>query len=82
MGQVNEKNSITLSEEDISALECPVCYTIPSEYQIYQCENGHTVCLGCHSKMTSNENCPQCRMKMFKTRFTNFVSEKVLQKLK
>ena len=68
---------VPLTEEIISSLNCPVCFEIPSENQIYQCENGHTTCLGCYSKI-QNRNCPQCRMEMFKTRFTNFVSTNVL----
>ena len=68
---------VPLTEEIISSLNCPVCFEIPNENQIYQCENGHTTCLDCCLKIPK-KNCPQCRMEMFKTRFTNFVSNNVL----
>ena len=74
-----QTESVLLTEDVISSLNCPVCFEIPSENQIYQCENGHTTCTDCHSKIQNN-NCPQCRMIMFKTRFTNFVSNNVLPK--
>ena len=79
MGQ-HESKSIPLTKETISSLNCPVCFEIPSENQIYQCENGHTTCKECASKI-QNKNCPQCRTKMFKTRFTNFVSNNALPKI-
>ena len=68
---------VPLTEEVINSLNCPVCFEIPSKNQIYQCENGHTTCLDCYSKI-QNKNCSQCRMEMFKTKFTNFVSNNVL----
>ena len=72
--------SVFLTKDDISSLNCPVCFEIPSENQIFQCENGHTTCTDCYSNIQNNQNCPQCRMVMFKTRFTNFVSNNVLPK--
>ena len=73
---------VPLTEEIINSLNCPVCFEIPSKNQIYQCENGHTTCLDCYSKIQNNKNCcPQCRMEMFKTRFTNFVSNNVLPRI-
>ena len=75
-----QTESVILTKDDISSLNCPVCYEIPSENQIYQCENGHTICLDCYSNIEEGKNCPQCRMVMFKTRFTNFVSSNVLPK--
>ena len=74
-----EQKPVLLTEEDISSLNCPVCFEIPNENQIYQCENGHTTCTDCYLNM-QNKNCPQCRNVMFKTRFTNFVSNNVLPK--
>ena len=88
MTSTNETEFVILSEETVNSLSCPVCFETPkfdpsivdpSENDIYQCENGHTVCAHCHKKMT-DKNCPQCRMSMFKTRFTNFVSENFLPK--
>lgn len=81
----NEIEFVILSEETVNSLSCPVCFETPksddpSDNKVCQCENGHTVCADCHEKMT-DKNCPQCRMSMFKTRFTNFVSENFLPKL-
>ena len=74
-----QPQSIPLSEENKRLLECPVCFEIPKVNQIHQCENGHMVCIDCYSKML-NANCPQCQMKMFKTRFNKIVSDEILPK--
>ena len=76
-GSQEKADDPPFSEENIKSLECPVCYQIPSLNQIYQCENGHNVCVDCYSKIPE-EICPQCRKQMFKTKFTNFVSNNVL----
>jgi hypothetical protein len=37
--------------EDIrDSLECPVCYSVPSNSPIYQCHNGHLICKDCHAR--------------------------------
>ena len=41
-----------------TALECPVCATVPQTTPIFQCGNGHTICNSCHDQV---ENCPSCR---------------------
>ena len=71
--------SIKASLDDPTLLPLSGVPTLHPCKEIYQCENGHTVCADCHKKM-SDKNCPQCRMSMFKTRFTNFVSENFVRK--
>lgn len=73
-------SSVLLSEENKRLLECPVCFEIPKVNRIYQCENGHMVCVDCYSKLPNAANCPQCQMKMFKTRFNKIVSDEILPK--
>ena len=92
----NQKDSIQISEEDYSALECPVCYSIIiTTDHIYQCENGHITCQDCYSKLPSkadfvnrvsciedlDRRCPECRMDLFKTRHPKFTSN-IFAKLK
>ena len=48
-------NKRQLSEE----LECPVCFQLPRNPPIFQCENGHLICCDCQPKV--NETCPQVR---------------------
>ena len=72
--------SIKASLDDPTLLPLSGVPTLHPCKEIYQCENGHTVCADCHKKMT-DKNCPQCRTSMFKTRFTLFVSENFLRKL-
>ena len=77
----NQKDSIQISEEDYSALECPVCYSIIiTTENIYQCENGHITCQDCYSKLPS-KRCPECRMNLFKTRHLKFACN-IFAKLK
>ena len=77
----NQTKSIVISEEDVSVLECPVCFYIPAaNEQIYLCENGHHTCKNCYPKL-ANKQCPLCRMEMFQTRFPIFMSN-ILPKLK
>ena len=74
MATTNQTKSIVISEEDVSVLECPVCFYIPAvNEQIYLCENGHHTCKNCYSKL-ANKQCPLCRMEMFQTRFPIFIS--------
>ena len=68
-------------EETISSLACPICFEIPTVNEIYQCENGHNICINCYDKLVevdSTKNCPQCRKEMFKTRYTYFVTNNIL----
>ena len=79
--ETNQTKSIVISEEDVSVLECPICFYIPAENdQIYLCENGHHACKDCYLKLP-NKTCSLCRMKMFMTRFPIFISN-ILPKLK
>ena len=72
----DEPEIVPLSEETVFSLKCPKCFTIPGVNQIYQCENGHTICFQCYS----HKNCQGCELPMKKTKFTNFVSQNVLPK--
>ena len=81
MATTNQTKSIVISEEDVSVLECPICFYIPAANdQIYLCKNGHHICKNCYSKL-SNKKCPMCRMELFQTRFPIFISN-ILPKLK
>ena len=42
-----------------SALECPVCLTLPSG-EVHQCNEGHTVCIDCWRRINPR-CCPECR---------------------
>jgi hypothetical protein len=39
-------------------LECPVCIEILKSVPVYQCANGHVICMDCIEKLN---NCPICR---------------------
>ena len=69
-----KKESIVISEEDVSELECPVCFSIPKVNAIHQCGNGHITCFECYRKL-HNKKCPQCRAEMVITRFPGIVSK-------
>lgn len=62
--------------ETMKALECPVCYEMPKEGNIYQCPNGHMHCNACHSRL---DNCPICRVPIGNAR--NLALETVLSTL-
>ena len=78
----NSTEALPLSiEETISSLACPICFEIPTVNEIYQCENGHNICIDCYDKLVEVDgakNCPQCRKEMFKTRYTYLVTNNVL----
>ena len=42
-----------------SALECPVCLTLPNG-EVHQCNEGHTVCIDCWRRIDPR-CCPECR---------------------
>ena len=39
-------------------LECPICYNVPNDGPIFQCQRGHVACAKCHQKL---KECPICR---------------------
>ena len=39
-------------------LECPVCMETIKSVPVYQCANGHVICMDCIEKLN---NCPICR---------------------
>jgi hypothetical protein len=73
-----EKNNIKAERDDLkqendtlskvmeelkSALECPVCLTLPRAGPVPQCPNGHFICSPCKRKERSagRQDCPTCR---------------------
>ena len=64
------------SSNAIKLMECPVCldYLQPP---IFLCQNGHSVCTNCKSKLTA---CPTCRAIMCNTRC--IVLEHIIKKIK
>ena len=78
----NSTQVLSLSEEEtVSSLACPICFEIPTVNEIYQCENGHNICIVCYDKLVEVDGakkCPQCRKEMFKTRYTYLVTNNVL----
>ena len=42
---------------------CPVCLSLPLG-KIYQCKEGHLVCMDCFKKLRSPISCPTCRTAM------------------
>ena len=64
-------------EELRKSLECPVCFLTPKAGPLYQCKNGHIVCSVCNEKI---KECPQCRVKLPKSRIRNLFAEQQLEK--
>ena len=52
------KNSSDFEEYIRDLLECPVCMEIIKSVPVYQCANGHVICMDCIEKLN---NCPICR---------------------
>ena len=81
MATNNTTEVFSLSEENTNSLACPICFEVPTVNQIYQCENGHNICIDCYEKLVEvdgTKNCPQCRKEMFKTRYIDFVTNNIL----
>ena len=57
-------------------LECPVCTETIKSVPIYQCANGHVICMDCIEKMN---NCPICRNESALRR--NLKLENIVQRL-
>ena len=55
---------------------CPVCFTLPL-CNIYQCKEGHIVCMDCYNKLKSSVLCPTCRTKMPQAPIRNRGAEQV-----
>ena len=80
MATKNTTEDFSFSEENVHLLACPVCFEVPTVNQIYQCENGHNICIDCYEKLVEvggTKNCLQCRKEMFKTRYIDFVKKHV-----
>ncbi len=45
--------------------ECPVCYQYLQSVSFVQCQNGHSGCITCYSKLST---CPMCRLQLKITR--------------
>ena len=43
--------------------QCTVCLSLPL-CNIYQCNEGHLICMDCHNKMETPLSCPTCRSQM------------------
>jgi len=75
----DEKDDIStkhyLSLETINdILECVICLEVPRKNPIYQCDNGHLLCVNCHQRI---KNCPMCKLDLRKNRA--LAVEKILQ---
>ena len=57
-------------------LKCAVCRSLPF-CNIYQCKQGHLICMDCHSKMPKPISCPSCRTPMPATPIRNRAVEQV-----
>ena len=57
-------------------LQCAVCWSLPL-CSIYQCKEGHLICMDCYSKMTKPISCPSCRTPMPATPIRNRAAEQV-----
>ena len=55
---------------------CPVCLTLPLG-SIYQCKEGHLVCMDCYKKFRSPILCPTCRTAMPNDPIRNRAAEQV-----
>ena len=65
--KMGDKNAISTSGSDRKRLKmiesvynCTVCLGLPI-CNIYQCLEGHLICMDCHNKMPTPVNCPTCR---------------------
>ncbi len=58
--------------------KCPICFEIP-EKEIYQCQNGHTICNVC---VESVSICPQCRVNLGTPRIRSRPLEDILDLMK
>jgi len=76
LSSFSEMGGVKASADVREDLECPVCLLVPTNTPVYQCENGHLVCRGCHGKLT---HCPTCRTPLGKIR--NRAIEKVISKM-
>ena len=52
------QNSSDFEEYIRDLLECPVCMELIKSVPVYQCANGHVICMDCIEKLN---NCPICR---------------------
>ena len=73
-GGKTENNKNDLREEDVwlnltsdealenikRVFECCVCLSPPRDIPLYNCNNGHVLCLECHSSLNT-DGCPSCR---------------------
>ena len=57
-------------------LQCAVCWSLPL-CNIYQCKQGHLICMDCYSKMPKPISCPSCRTPMPATPIRNRAAEQV-----
>ena len=56
-------------------LECVICLEVPRKEPIYQCENGHLLCVLCNKRVV---DCPLCKVELRNIRA--LAVEKILQK--
>ena len=56
-------------------LECIICLEVPRNDPIYQCDNGHLLCVKCYKKVST---CPLCKLELRKNRA--LAVEKILRK--
>ena len=57
-------------------IQCTVCFSLPF-CKIYQCADGHLICVDCYSKMPKPMSCPLCRTPMPATPIRNRAAEQV-----
>ena len=57
-------------------IQCTVCLSLPF-CKIYQCPDGHLICMDCYSKMPKPISCPSCRTPMPATPIRNRAAEQV-----
>lgn len=58
--------------------KCPICFEIP-EKEIFQCQNGHTICDICIQSLSL---CPQCRIELGTSKIRNRGLEELLDMMK
>ena len=57
-------------------IQCTVCLSLPL-CKIYQCHDGHLVCVDCHKKLPNPISCPTCRIPMPRIPIRSRVAEQV-----
>ena len=60
-----QEESILPSTNIKNTTDCVVCFEVPKQYAVYQCDRGHILCDTCHENVFE---CPMCRIQLKRPR--------------